>query len=332
MINYTRMLTSMVSNEYNARLELYDTLTRAPIAHASALIAAQSEGNVKALEALYNLRSSATAQLNQARIMEASLLSGGESAAKSNVAALHLLKIATFSALQNTQLYPASLSIGSSTQVVPMTLEEQLTDVQALVSVLEEYVARLDEDIAQVAQSEMVGAELNRVGGLETGVDSTGAAEEKSPDARVADAYTNLFAPGGVLEQPPIDLSATVSDAHEELMTTLEAEIRALEAAITAENAKERELSHRRDLAWTTYETVGNKLQELNLLRSSANTEVRMGNAAMVPLAPQPQDSPFQVIAAITLAGFFLAVILVLLVDSLGVQPFFSRRFERRTA
>jgi uncharacterized protein involved in exopolysaccharide biosynthesis len=326
MLNYTRMVTSMVSSAYLARIHLYDTLTSAPMKHAEALIAAQSKGNVKSLDLLYNLRSSAIAQLNHARIMEGSLVDGGEAAAKSNISALQLLKLAMFATLQNDEVLPYSLALPGQTQGIDMTLEEQLTDVRALVTVLEEYVAQVEEDIRQLAASTMIGADLAAIGGLENRGDATSGAAETPSAATASDAYTQLLTPGGVLEQAPVDINSTVSDANEQLLETLEADIRALEAAMSAERAKQQQLTHQRDLAWTTYETVGNKLQELSLLRSSANTEVRVGNPALIPNTPEPNLSPFLPAIALTLFGFMAAVMLALLVDSLGGMPFFARR------
>jgi uncharacterized protein involved in exopolysaccharide biosynthesis len=326
MVNYTRMVTSMVSSEYRARIQLYGKLTSAPMLHAEALIAAQSEGNVKSLNLLYNLRSSAIAQLNHARIMERSLVDGGEAAAKSNITALQLLKLATFATLQNGEFPSFSLALPGQTQEIDMTLEEQLTDVRALVTVLEEYVAQVEEDIQQLAASTMVGADLATIGGLENSVDAMTTTAETPDPAAASEAYAQLLIPGGVLDQVPVDINSNVSDAHEQLLETLEADIRTLEAAMSAESAKQQQLSHQRDLAWTTYETVGNKLQELSLLRSSANTEVRLGNPAPVPQSPEPTMSPLMPVVALTLLAFLGAVIVALLVDSLGGMPFFTRR------
>jgi uncharacterized protein involved in exopolysaccharide biosynthesis len=157
------------------------------------------------------------------------------------------------------------------------------------------------------------------------GVDTSTESAESVANGDIASAYSQLFAPGGILEQAPIDISS-MNNEHEQLLTTLEAEIRKLQAALSAEKAKEQQLTHQRDLAWTTYDTVGNKLQELSLLRSSANSEVRAGNPAVIPAAPQSQTSPLLPVVATMLLGFFLAIILALLVDSLGGGPFFARR------
>lgn len=326
MLNYTRMVTAVISNEYNARIAYYTTLVTTPLEHATALVEAQSAGNVESLTLLYNLRASAVAQLSHAQNMERSLVDGGEAAAKSNAAALQLLKLAAFATLRGDENIPQGLTLNSQTQEIEMTLEEQLVDVRALATVLEEYVAQVEAEIAQVAESNMVGADLAAVGGLENPVDAATESGSGAPNALLAEAFDQLLASGSLLNQLPANGDSTVSDAHEELLSTLEAEIRTLQAAISAERAKERQLTHQRDLAWTTYDAVGNKLQELTLLRSSANTEVRVGNPALVPRSPQPQASPVMTIVALTLLGFLVAIVLALLVESLGGAPFFARR------
>lgn len=323
MLSYNRMLTTTVSTEYDARLKLYTALTNAPVDYATALVASQSAGTVNSLAMLYKLRDAAIAQLNQARLMERSLVDGGEAAAKSNVAALQVLKLAAFATIHQTDFFPATLSVGNLTQEVEMTLEEQLVDVRSLVAVLEEYVAQLETDIKQAAESTMVGADLAAVGGLQA---APADGEGTAPDAAMPPSYEQLLAYRKLLDQISVEIGANVDDAHEQLLTTLETEIRQLQAEMSAERAKERQLTHQRDLAWTTYDTVGNKLQELNLLRSSANSEVRIGNLANVPRVPQPQTNPLLPVAALTLLGFFAAVFLALLVDSLGGMPFFARR------
>ena len=323
MVSYTRMVTSVVTTEYNARMALYDTLAKAPIAHAAALVAAQSAGSVQALNELYASHTTAVAQLNQARNMERSLVEGGEAAAKSNVAALQLLKLSVFSALQSDEALPSAISLSSSTQAIEMSLDEQLIDVRALVAVLDASVTQLESDITRRAESTMLGADLTTVGGLDNTLNLPTAIGETS---LFTNAYAQLLSPDGILNQLPVELDSTISNAHETLLATLESEIRTLQSTITAQESQQQQLIHRRDLAWTTYDTVGNKLLELSLLRSSANSEVRVGNPAMTPLSPMPRTGLVLPVAAVTVFGFFLAVILALIIDTLGGVPFFARR------
>jgi uncharacterized protein involved in exopolysaccharide biosynthesis len=332
MLNYTRMITSAVSTEYGARASLYDALVTAPAIHAEAMAAAQSTGNVETLTSLYRLRASAISQLNQARLMEASLEDGGEAAAMSNTIALQLLKMATFATLHNEESFPAIFSPTAPIDAAEMTLEEQLTDVRALVSVLESYVAQLEGDIKELAESNMVGADLAAIGGIENPTTSMSATGVTTHSTSLAAAYAQLLVPEDVLNQAPVDIGSTVSDAHEQLLSTLEQELNTLKAAQTAEMAKERQLLHQRDLTWTTYDAVGIKLQELNLLRSAANSEVRVGNQALVPSSPEPATGIAVPVAAVTLLAFIFAVALALVVDSLGGAPFFSRRTAQSAA
>lgn len=326
MKNYSTMLTSVLNSDYSNRVEFYKTLANAPVAHAISLVNAQSNSTIQALNGLYQQRSSAIAQLNQARSMEESLVVGGEAAAKSNVAALQLLKLGAFAAMRDGGSLPILMSAAGSMSDIEMTLDEQLTDVRALITVFEEYVAQLDGDITQLAESSMVGADLEMVGGLVDGVVPSAAEEGALPIERFADTYAQLLGPDGLLDQNLVDIDSTISDSHEVVLTALEQDIRALQSEVAAENTIQRELSHQRDLAWTTYDTVGNKLEELKLLRSSANTEVRIGNPAIAPLAPEPQSSALIPVVAVTLLGFFMAVVLALLVNSVGGSPFFTRR------
>jgi hypothetical protein len=208
---------------------------------------------------------------------------------------------------------------------VQMSLDEQLQDVRALVSVLETYVSQLDDNIKQLAGSNIIGADLSTIGAV-AGVGvltSTAATTATQP---LADPYAHLLTPQGLLSQTPVDINTVLDNTHETVLSGLEAEIRALQAEMAAEKAKQQELTHARDLAWTTFDTVGNKLQELQLLRSSANSEVRLGNPALVPLTPEPKMGVVIPVAAITIFAFFCAVVLALIVDSLGGVPFFTRR------
>jgi hypothetical protein len=254
--------------------------------------------------------------------MQQTLEDGGEAAAKSNVAALQLLKLSTFASLQsNPGSLPATVSLAGMTPNVEMSLDEQLTDVNALVSVLEAYVTQLDGDIKKLAGSDMIGADLSVIGGIQSSGSTTATSV-----LTATDPYGQLLTPKGILGQETNDVNAALDHEHETVLSNLEAEIRSLQSEMAAEQAKQQELTHQRDMAWTTFDTVGNKLQELQLMRSSANSEVRLGNPALVPIVPQPKMGLALPVVAITMLAFFLAVIIALIADSLGRAPFFSHR------
>ena len=322
MLNHTQMLSAVVTSGYKARLSLYSTLAQIPAEHASEIIQAQSLANVGTLNRLYQLRGSAAIQLDQARNMEASLVGGGEAAAKSNVSALQMLKLAVFTALQEDTRLPLLSTVPFEN--IQMSLDEQLADTRALIAVLEEYIGTLDTNIRTLSEAEVVDPNLSALTGVQNNPQSSVVGTGVYSD--VLAAYAHLLTPGNSLEQLSNEVNSAMSESQETLMVQLENEIRALQAASSAEKARERQLIYQRDQAWTTYETVGSKLRDLSLLRSSSNSEVRMGNPALPPVTPKPPIDLFVPVAAALAAGFLFAVILAFIVDAIGGQPFFARR------
>lgn len=329
IVNYTRMLSSVVSVEYNAQLNLYDKLLTVPSEQAVHLVNSQVRGNVASLDSLYNMRTAAMSQLNQARNMERVLIAGGEASAKTNVAALQLLKLTSLSALQGYGSLPSNLSLSGLTSGITMTLDEQLVDVRSLITVLEAYVTQLNEEILNLSESPTSGSGVDIVGGSPNAITIPTIAPDiaaSTPVSNVVSAFMQLVDGDGILNQSPVDINSAIVDDYEQLLNKLESDIRTLQAQLAAERSTERQLTHERDVAWTTYDTVGSKLQELRLLRAAANSEVRLGNMAMTPLKPEPAIGKALPTVAAIFAGVIMAVLLALLLNSFGVSPFLSRR------
>ncbi|MEM7532614.1 MAG: hypothetical protein AAF639_10590, partial [Chloroflexota bacterium] len=106
----------------------------------------------------------------------------------------------------------------------------------------------------------------------------------------------------------------------------LEDEILALEEVLESETARERQLTQARDLAWDTYTTLNNKVAELNLTLTAANSEVRLAAPAIPPIDPLPVASLSISLPLAAVAGFILAIMMVILADFMGRKPFLSRR------
>ena len=94
---------------------------------------------------------------------------------------------------------------------------------------------------------------------------------------------------------------------------------------------RERNIVRQRDLAWSTYDAMLTKAQELNILRNSSNSEIRMGSRALIPAFPDPQSSPLLPTAAAAFAGFFFAVVIALVSNAVGGTPWFDRTRTRTT-
>lgn len=101
----------------------------------------------------------------------------------------------------------------------------------------------------------------------------------------------------------------------------LESEIQALEALLEAESARELQLTQQRDLAWTTYDTLSNKVAELNLVESATNREVRFAAPAVPPVDPIPGPSIMTSVAIAGLAGLMLGVLIAFVASFMGASP-----------
>lgn len=105
----------------------------------------------------------------------------------------------------------------------------------------------------------------------------------------------------------------------------LEAEIRQLKSELEFEQAKLRELSQQRDLAWSTLTTVNSKVTELTVSKAAAGSEVRFAAEAVPPIEPIPGPSLILAIAAGGMAGLMLAILYCFVANSMGETPFLKR-------
>lgn len=105
----------------------------------------------------------------------------------------------------------------------------------------------------------------------------------------------------------------------------LEAEIRQLKSDLEFEQAKQRELSQDRDLAWSTFTTVNNKVAELTVSKAAASSEVRFAAEAVPPIEPIKGPNLLIATAAGGMAGLLLAVFYALVASSMGQAPFLGR-------
>ena len=106
----------------------------------------------------------------------------------------------------------------------------------------------------------------------------------------------------------------------------IENEIRELKSQLETEQAKQKELNQQRDLAWSTFTTISNKVAELRLSRAAAGSEVRFAAAAVAPQDPVDGPSLVLAVAAGGILGLFLATVYAFLANYLGQRPFLSKR------
>jgi capsular polysaccharide biosynthesis protein len=104
-----------------------------------------------------------------------------------------------------------------------------------------------------------------------------------------------------------------------EAIDKLDKEINALQAQLESEQARKKELVRARDLAWEKYNTLANKVAEVDVASAITGTEVRFAKPAFVPKEPV---SPKK--AQNALLGLFAGLVLAMGFVLLKEHPLFN--------
>ncbi len=146
-----------------------------------------------------------------------------------------------------------------------------------------------------------------------------------------ADAGTvALSAPAGIAHSfPDAELAAAAeagSAGAAAAVASQEDELRRLRSQLEQENARLNELTKARDLAATTFETVSNKVAELTVSRSAADSEVRFAAPAIAPDRANAGLSWLLMGILGAAAGLMLGLLVAFVAEAMGGQPFLPRR------
>ena len=349
-------ISAVTQRDRDVRVRQFRTLSDAQINSSFAVLNEQTTQRLQELSNAHRAQTYARQALDQVVLLSEQIETGGESAAAANWIALQLLKAQIYSLPSTagaTSVEPTAsdataqsgdgiqLVLPQSSSALSFSLDvgalpaadaaAQSADVTALRDALEAYIVTLDQRIDTLSE-ELLKAEgyafLDRVtpDNLTATADLEAADSVQSPlhDA-ILNSYAKLFEVG--------DLAASLqtgevgdSNGLTVSIEQLEADVQQLSSALEAESARRQRLMQQRDLAWNTFDTVSKQLIELNLERTAANSEVRLGALAIPPAEPVATLSLRLVLAAALLGGAMLAVMIALISALLGVQPFFSRR------
>jgi uncharacterized protein involved in exopolysaccharide biosynthesis len=132
-----------------------------------------------------------------------------------------------------------------------------------------------------------------------------------------------------------VQLSQLGSPGQNSLVETIEQidqSIQELRSELAAEESHLQLLTQRRDLAWDTYDALSNKAMELGVDKYSANSEVRMGSAAIPPSKPIASPSLFVTSALAGTIGLLIGIFLALLGHYMGYSPILDRRQTRQSS
>lgn len=170
--------------------------------------------------------------------------------------------------------------------VVAAQLDNQSKEESKLIQ-LEAEAKALRERIASGAASGSRGAGLATLL-LEASAFSTGA--ELPVNVQLA---LNQIDAGGTFDDQLKQLDSLIAALqsrrqalHDDTQQTLHQELNSLKAQVEQTDAKERELTAARDLAWSTYQTLSTQVAQTDVAAQSQGQVVRLASAAIVPLEP----------------------------------------------
>lgn len=145
--------------------------------------------------------------------------------------------------------------------------------------------------------------------------DSTLASDGQTQAAellKLAGAETMLLS-----SQPDAPMSASI--------VQLEERLKALQAQLEEQNAISQQVTQQRDLTWQSFTALSNKRAELTLERAAANSEVRLGTAAIPPDQPVERVSLTLSLLLAGVVGLLTAIFAAFLLEYLGKPPLFTR-------
>jgi uncharacterized protein involved in exopolysaccharide biosynthesis len=275
--------------------------------------------------------------LRDARDMRLQVEAGGAAAASSNALALTLLKAQAFA----NQEGPNDLIIQTTPAIVAP--EAFLLDLDGLISALESRQKALEQEIQELSEALLAGEDLQY---LDQALGDNGALA-----AVIQERYPELFENGalaGLAENPDRAGSALSENTRaqaeallqlegleavlgfsltdgpvEQKLDALEQQLGSLKAELAQEEDRLNDLTHARDLAWETYNTLATKEAELRVAVRTRGTEVALASPAAVP--DQDLVSGVRNILLASIAGLLLGIGAVFLLEFWwsykGLQP-----------
>ncbi len=258
--------------------------------------------------------------LIDANAMLDSLEQGGDASAASNTLALQLLKAEV---LATSADLPGALQLQIPATTVATTASEQRTDVGALVSVLEDQLDFLDQEIGSLSRELAQGAGFAFLDdldleGLGSSVTDLDAATSTGPTAAA-------LAVEGQSAETPSGMEGMLGLLVEDTPLTqqialMEEEVRELQAELKHLKSIKKDLEQTRDLAWQTYATLSTKEAELALASQSVESEIRFAVESVPPRTSEGTGT-MTTVALAGAVGLMLAVGMAFLLDFLDQEP-----------
>lgn len=246
-------------------------------------------------------------------------------------------------AANDSNLQPTTLQI-NLTPVTDATLTGLTADLDGLIQGLETQLSVLEQTIADFNAAWLSGERYQNL--------NASIPNESTLVSAIQEQYPALFTRGlfATLAEDAAQQSTLASDGQVqasellklagvetlllssqpeapmmESITQLEDRLKTLQSQLEEQDAISRQVSQLRNLAWESYTALSNKRAELTLERAAANSEVRLGAAAIPPDQPVERVSLSLSVLLAGVIGLLLAIFLAFLLEYLGKPPLFTR-------
>ena len=328
------LVASLVDQDRVARTKLFTDLVSAQTEATYQVFNHQVQERLENLSQLYTARGLALRQLAQAQSLKQQIEASGDGSSAGTLLALELLKTQVYATIEGSSL-PGGLTVDLGSLLTEGNTD-QSADVDALIGALDQYVQQISGEINALSEQLLTGADYEFVDrytaeslmistAVTTETLTTLAGESNELAAAIYERYLDLFkvsefarlaeSGSGSVESPDITL----------LINDLTQDIQSLQATLAAEQSQELVLTQQRDLAWSTFDTLSNKVVELRLARTAANTEVRFGSPAVAPNEPVAKTSLITVTAIAGVAGLIFGIMMVVVAHLMDWRPWLTK-------
>lgn len=285
-----------VEGEQQRKRDLVDAYIQADSEARVSLFENQAKERQRLFDDAYRAKALNDSFLRRARALQEQAAQGGD--AKSTALALALLKAEVAGVYPFPNTFELRLEDTNS-----LTSEDLKKDTEALVKALEEQQDEIDKTIEKQRQLLLAGDGLTTEQPITDTVVSTLIhntyptlfqtddliAMSRSASANTPIATSALSIADDILQmrdrQELLNLSSDDSPLSD-VISSLEQEVRDLEAQIERDTSRREMLRHARNLALNTYTTLSRKAAEFKVADQLPGTEVRLAARAPVPTVP----------------------------------------------
>lgn len=309
-----KLITSSKTDDLARRIE-----------EKSAFLDQWARSRTNMLNTNYNALNRLVSILTAAHGLRAQIRNGGETSTASNALAILLLKAEAYTRLGAEAHTPRiEIDLGNVGAMHADTTD-QSADVDALIAALQSQIERTRRMITRQYRH---AAPYGRSPDGEPDQGSLGENSSRARDAEAAPAPQGALL--SYLPGPEGRSNAPDENLLPGFIMKLEEEIRLLKAEKEREERKIMELSSRRDVLFSAFNSLQSELVELSLVRGAAVTaEIRLASSATLPDTPRG-PSPILASALSGVAGLFAMACFVLLAHSRDAWSLSQKRRKER--